>query len=217
MLTAILAQEASPPATTTSTNKPDIKELIKEPGFTNSTGMLMVKISETLWAGKFEVTQDAYQKITGRNPSKFTDGHKPVDSVSWNDARDFCAKLNAAEKQEDMLPEGFTYTIPTEAQWEMLAADAQLKDAVTSEKTSRTGTASAGSLGENRFGLNDTRGNVWEFCLDPQDKSYRVLRGGGWNTSYEPNLRLEFRWYANGPDDRKDNYGFRCVLLPAAR
>lgn len=211
---ATIATPAPETSDTVSTNKPDIKELIKEPSFTNATGLVMVKISETLWAGAYEVTQEEYQKIMGSNPSRFPGARHPVDSVSWNDAKSFCAKLTEAESQEEMLPEGYVYSFPTEAQWESLAAGAQLKDAVTSEKSSRSGTANVGSLAANGQGLYDTRGNVWEFCLDPQDKPFRVLRGAGWNTSYEPNLRTEFRWYASGPDDRKENYGFRCVLVP---
>jgi formylglycine-generating enzyme required for sulfatase activity len=209
-----VATPASATSDTVSTNKPDIEELIKEPGFTNATGMVMVKISDVLWAGAYEVTQEEYQKIAGGNPSKFPGARRPVDSVSWNDAKNFCAKLNAAELQEEMLPEGFAYTFPTEAQWESLLGGAQLKDAVTSEKTSRAGTSTVGSLGANSHGLYDMRGNVWEFCREPQDKPFRVLRGAAWNSSYEPNLRTEFRWYAQSPDDHKEHFGFRCILAP---
>src|SRR5690349_21032757 len=149
---------AAATATTTSTNKPDIKELIKAGSFTNDTGMVIVKISPVLWAGKFEVTQEEYQKIMGTNPSDFKGDRNPVDSVSWNDAVAFCAKLNEAEKKTEMLPEGFVYGLPTQAQWEMLMDGADLNDAVTSEKTSRTDTAPVGSLKPNSLGLFDTRG-----------------------------------------------------------
>jgi formylglycine-generating enzyme required for sulfatase activity len=212
---AAAAQPANT-AAAASTNKPDIKELIKGPGFTNDTGIVMMKISPILWAGKFEVTQEEYQKVMGSNPSDFKGERNPVDSVSWNDSQGFCAKLNEAEKKADLLPEGFVYSLPTQAQWETLMDGADLKDAVTSETSSRSGTASVGSLKPNSLGLYDTRGNVWEFCLDPEDKPYRVLRGGAWDTSVEINLRPEFRWYSNGPDDRKNIYGLRCVLVPGA-
>ena len=214
--TAATNQPAAAAAASTSTNKADIKDLIKAPGFTNDTGMVMVKISPTLWAGMFEVTQEQYHKAMGNNPSEFQGDHNPVDSVSWNDARGFCARLTDLEKKADMLPEGFEYTLPTQAQWETLMDAADVKDAVTSLNTSLSGTAKVGSLKPNSLNLYDTRGNVWEFCLDPEDKPYRVLRGGAWDTYIDINIRPEFRWDSNGPDDRKNVYGFRCVLKPAA-
>ena len=201
-------------ASGSTTNKPDINELIKAAAFTNDTGMVLVKISPTFWAGVFEVTQKEYQKVMGSNPSEFNGDNNPVDSVSWTDARSFCAKLTDVEKKAEMLPEGFEYTLPTQAQWESLVAGADLKDAVISEKTSRTGTAPVGSLKPNSLGLYDTRGNVWELCLDPDDKPYRVLRGAAWNSWIDVNLRTEFRWYTDGPDERKNTFGFRCVLAP---
>jgi formylglycine-generating enzyme required for sulfatase activity len=42
-----------------------------------------------------------------------------------------------------------------------------------------------------------------------------VARGAAWDTSFEVNLRPEFRWYGS-PDDAKNMVGFRCVLAPAA-
>ena len=50
-----------------------------------------------------------------------------------------------------------------------------------------------------------------EFCSGDPDKPYRVLRGGSWADSIEINLRKEFRFYCT-PDDRKNTFGFRCVL-----
>jgi formylglycine-generating enzyme required for sulfatase activity len=200
------------PATTEGgTNEVDLKELLNLPQFTNDTGMIMVKISDAQWAGAHEVTQDDYQKITGANPSSFQGGRKPVDSVSWNDAMDFCAKLTAAEAAKKLLPEGMTYTLPTQAQWESLAAGADLKNAVIGSGTRRASTAPVGSLGATGPGLYDLRGNVCEWCLDPQDKPYRVARGGAWDTFIEINLRPGFRWYA-APGERKNSIGFRCVL-----
>ena len=49
------------------------------------------------------------------DPSQFTDDpNRPVESVSWNDAQEFIAKLNATEP-------GATYRLPTEAEWEYAA------------------------------------------------------------------------------------------------
>jgi len=200
------------PAADGATNKVEIEDLMKLPGFTNETGMVLVKISDSQWAGAYEVTQNEYQKIAGNNPSAFAGGRNPVDSVSWTEAMEFCAKLTEAEKKEKMLPEGFAYTLPTQAQWEGFAASALLKDAVTSENTRRSSTAPVGSLGATPLGLYDIRGNVWEWGLDPQDKPYRVARGAAWDSWIEINLRLDFRWYGE-PTIRNNATGFRCLLV----
>jgi formylglycine-generating enzyme required for sulfatase activity len=184
---------------------------------TNTVGVVLVKISPGLWAGKFEVTQKTYEKVMGGNPSAFGGGDSPVDSVSWNDAMDFCKKLTAKEQDADQLPHGYAYSLPTENQWVKLAGDASLSDAVTSlPPNQHSSTEPVGSLKPNSLGLYDMRGNVMEWCLDSHDpKSYRVLRGGAWDSFVEPSLRIEFRNYAK-PDDKKNDYGFRIVLQAAA-
>ena len=196
-----------------ATNEVDIAELMKLPAFTNDTGMIMVKLSDRLWVSAYETTQDDYKKITGGNPSKFQGARNPVESVSWSDAIDFCVKLTAAENEKKMLPEKFVYGLPTQAQWEALAAGAELKNAVTSSGTTRSGTATVGSLGATGPGIYDIRGNVCEWCLDPQDGAYRVARGSSWQNWIEINLRPEFRWY-EAPEVRKEIIGFRVVLEP---
>jgi len=193
--------------------KPTIKDLMQNDRFTNATGMVMVKISDALWAGMYLVTQEEYGKVAGVNPSHFRNDRNPVDSVSWNDAMSFCSRLVDAEQKEEMMPEGYTYTLPTQAQWENMASGTSLENSVTSLKGTRSGTAPVGSLRANGMGLYDTRGNVWQWCLDPADKPYRVLRGAAWNEWREVNLRPEFRWYSNGPEDKQDIYGFRVVLV----
>jgi formylglycine-generating enzyme required for sulfatase activity len=70
-----------------------------------------------------------------------------------------------------------------------------------------------GSLAPSPGGLYDLRGNVAEWCADPADGTFRVLRGGSWADWIEVNLRPEFRVYA-APTEAKNTYGFRCVLVP---
>jgi formylglycine-generating enzyme required for sulfatase activity len=202
----------SPTVVTNVTNDTNEDLTVKTPGshFTNSVGMELIKVGD-FWVGKLEVTQKQFQKVTGSNPSSFPGDALPVDSVSWNDAVDFCQKLTEKDIKDKKLPDGYYYTLPTEDEWESYTGDASLDDAVTSQNAPRTGTAPAGSLGPNGLGLYDTRGNVMEFCLGDGSKPYRVLRGGSWAESIEINLRKEFRFYCT-PDDRKNTFGFRCVL-----
>jgi formylglycine-generating enzyme required for sulfatase activity len=185
----------------------------KMPGetYTNSLEMEFVKVSG-FWAGRYEVTQKEFQKVMASNPSAFNGDRQPVDNVSWNDAMEFCRKLTETELKEKQLPEGFSYTLPTEGQWEGLVGDANLENAVTSTGGPRGGTSTVGSLAPNKLGLYDVRGNVLEFCLGDPSKAYRVLRGGSWQDRIEVNLRLEFRNYVR-PDEAKDTFGFRCILV----
>jgi formylglycine-generating enzyme required for sulfatase activity len=195
-----------------STNDiPTLKQLMSTNSVvTNSVGLVLVKISPGLWAGKFETTQDAYQQTVHGNPSAFQSAQKPVDSVSWNDAMAFCQKLT--DKEKTGLPDGFSYTLPTQDQWLALMGNAAIPDAVMKLNNGNiSSTAMVGSLGANSLGLYDTRGNVMEWCLDPQDQPYRVLKGGAWDTFLSVNARPEFRWYAK-PDEAKNSFGFRVIL-----
>ena len=47
------------------------------------------------WIGKYTVTQGQWQKVMGNNPSGFKKGDNyPVETVSWDDAKEFIRKLN---------------------------------------------------------------------------------------------------------------------------
>jgi formylglycine-generating enzyme required for sulfatase activity len=183
---------------------------------TNTVGVVLVKISPGLWVGQFETIQSAYQKTMQSNPSAFQGANRPVDSVSWNDAMAFCAKLTTKEQSTKELPDGYSYTLPTQDQWLMLMGDASLKDAVMKLNNGSSSTALVGSLGANSLGLYDTRGNVMEWCLDSNDNSNRVLKGGAWDTWLDINARPEFRWYA-APGEAKNSYGFRVILSGPAK
>jgi len=183
---------------------------------TNTVGIVLVKISPVLWAGKYEATQDAYQKVMDSNPSAFSGANNPVDSVTWSNAIYFCVKLTKKEMASGDLTNGFAYALPTQDQWVRLAGDATLDDAITSLPPKKnSSTKPVGSLGANSLGLFDTRGNVMEWCLDPQDQPYRVARGGAWDTFAEPSTRVEFRNYSP-LDQTANNCGFRVVLEAVA-
>ena len=194
------------PATNTVVEAPKVLAAV----YTNSVGMLMLKVSD-MAAGKYDVTQKEFQKIMGFNPSSFTGPTRPVDSVSWNDALAFCQKLTDADNKEMVIPAGYYYTLPTEDEWESLVGDASLDDSVTSANGDRDGTAPVGSMKPNSLGLCDMRGNVSQWTLGDDSKPYRVLRGGSWQDRIEINLRTIFRTY-EPPDTRANTFGFRVVL-----
>jgi hypothetical protein len=72
-----------------------------------------VRITKPFYLGKYEVTQDQWQAVTGSNPSKFKGPKNPVEQVSWHDCQTFLDKLS--EKQRIA---GVKFGLPTEAHWE---------------------------------------------------------------------------------------------------
>jgi formylglycine-generating enzyme required for sulfatase activity len=164
-----------------------------------------VTISKPFWIGKTEVTQAQYKQITGKNPSRFPGLDNPVDSVSWYDAVAFCEKLTERERQAGRLPEGFEYTLPTEAQWEYACRAGSSTEYCFGDDVGRLDeyawygdnsdkeTHPVAQKNPNAWGLYDMHGNVWEWCsdwyggytpgsvADPQGAdsgTTRVLRGG---------------------------------------
>jgi formylglycine-generating enzyme required for sulfatase activity len=102
-------------------------------------------------------------------------------------------------------------------------ADATLQQAVHNrynpDVPSRHGTLPVGSLGVNKLGLHDARGNVWEWCLDWHDSSQqaRVLRGYSWYNYDRPQVLAVSYRRRNAPDVRSEvGDGFRVVLAVSA-
>ncbi len=189
--------------------------------------------------GKFEVTQEQYQQVMGKNPSEYEGYKRPVESVSWNNAVDFCKKLSQKT--------GRTYRLPSEAEWEYACRagtttpfnfgetitgelanyDASRTYALEAKGLFREETTPVGQFAPNGFGLYDMHGNVWEWCQDTwhknyngaptdgsawidNDNSYRVLRGGSWHSNPE-NCRSASRNYSLSRDGISNDYGFRVV------
>jgi formylglycine-generating enzyme required for sulfatase activity len=142
-----------------------------------------VTISEAFWMGETEVTQAEYQALMGTNPSLFIGVNLPVDTVSWHDARAYCAALTAQEQAAGNVPAGQEYRLPTEAEWEyacragttsefnvgpdLYCANAQFAFSEHSNSSCTVaGPVAVGSYPANGFGLFDMHGNVMEWCLD---------------------------------------------------
>src|SRR5262249_23632724 len=69
-----------------------------------------VTISMPFSIEKYEVTQEQFTAVMGRNPSQFEGPNLPVDRVTWVEADAFCKRLSTLT--------GKTFRLPTEAEWE---------------------------------------------------------------------------------------------------
>src|SRR5262249_13429594 len=81
-----------------------------------------VALTHGFWIGKYEVTQGEYLSIMNSNPSNVQgDLSRPVSSVNWLDATNYCARLTERELAAGRIPLGSRYRLPTEAEWECAA------------------------------------------------------------------------------------------------
>jgi formylglycine-generating enzyme required for sulfatase activity len=140
-----------------------------------------VTLSRGFWIGKYEVTQAEYLSVTGTNPSQFPgDLSRPVSSVSWPDATNYCWLLTQRELAAGRIPAGSQYRLPTEAEWECAAragTSTRFSYGDDPDYASLTNYAwqnfedgltvhPVGQKLPNPWGLYDTMGNVFEWCQD---------------------------------------------------
>ena len=155
-----------------------------------------VTLTQSFWMNKYEVTQGQYLAVMGNNPSFFnglrndidygTDLNRPVESVLWDDAVDYCQKLTRQEREAGHLSEEWEYRLPTEAEWEYscragtttrysFGAAWDCDDGCDfcglldqymwwCGNNEPNGTKRVGQKLPNPWGLYDMHGNVWEWC-----------------------------------------------------
>lgn len=155
-----------------------------------------VTIRKDFYLGTYEVTQDQYARIAGKNPSECSPSGKkkdkvmgldtsrfPVDNVSFDDVISFCQRLSALPEEKRA---GRTYRLPTEAEWEYACRAGTTTifafgDTASSDDANYNGqfpfgaaargqflgrSCTVGSYRPNAFGLYDMHGNVAEWCSD---------------------------------------------------
>lgn len=182
------------------------------------------------WIDRTEVTQGDFERLGGLKTdlNAFFGERRPVENITWFEARNFCALRRAR--------------LPTEAEWEYAARGPDSlaypwgnqwnsNNAVDSGNSDNQ-TADVGSreADVSWVGAVDMAGNVAEWVnsiygeypaetsaiqevdVEPNTENLMVMRGGSWNSSVTANFRASFRnrfkpdyWFTDG--------GFRCVRL----
>ena len=209
-----------------------------------------VTLTERFWIAKTPMTQGAWHTLMGTTVAEQrakgksngevtgTGNDHPVYFVTWEEALAACDRLSTQERDAKRLPDGYLYTLPTEAQWEYACRagtegslnvdDASLQDLGWYAENSVGSTHPVAKKAPNAWGLHDCHGNVWEWCADwyranlgsddATDSTVathgeeRTLRGGSWVSVLENCYSYSRSAPLHGQRDR--NIGFRPVLAP---
>ncbi|MDX2137690.1 MAG: SUMF1/EgtB/PvdO family nonheme iron enzyme [Chloroflexota bacterium] len=178
------------------------------------------------WIDLTEVTQADFERLGGvkANANSFDGDQRPIESITWFEARDFCALRGAR--------------LPTEREWEYAArgpdnlvypwGNTWDEDNVASSGNSNNQTANVGGIPDGRswVGALDMIGNVWEWVSSlylPYDSQedreadtntgtdvQRLLRGGQPSVA-TPNPSATNRIPVRAFFDIGNFNGFRCA------
>jgi formylglycine-generating enzyme required for sulfatase activity len=187
---------------------------------------------------KYEVTQELYEAVMGKNPAKWKGPRNSVEMVSWSDAQEFCRKVTAELRERKLIREGEIIRLPSEAEWEYVCRagtttrwsfgddERRLRDFAWYRGNSKGEDPPVGRKKPNAWGLYDMHGYIWEWCADTWEPSHdgvptdgspraardakeRVIRGGAYDSTPDQ-CRCAYR-VGRPMDFRSDTIGFRCV------
>jgi formylglycine-generating enzyme required for sulfatase activity len=194
---------------------------------------------------RYEVPQNLWTALMGRNPSRWQGPRNAVEMLSFDDAVDFCNHATSRLRAARLIEANQIVRLPSEAEWEYAARAgtttrysfgddvAQLNAHAWSTRNAAGNDPPVGALGGNPWGLHDVHGYLWEWCADAWHDSYegspsdgsawtsggdpmrRVLRGGSWKDTAEKLTSSYRRAAPRGLAD--DAVGLRCVLSEERR
>lgn len=177
------------------------------------------------YMGKYEVTQEEWCAVMGKNPSYWVGAKSPVDSITWYEAVEYCNKRSRMEgltpcytgSRDDIIcnfgADG--YRLPTESEWEYAGRGGTL-----SGNYKYSGSNNPGEVGwyaenstfkneivglkkANELGIYDMSGNLWEWCWDWFDREY--YKTSPWQNPYGPAVGLR-RVMRGGSTFNPENY-----------
>jgi len=196
-----------------------------------------VTLTNAYYLGRYEVTQAQWQAKMGSNPSIYQgqadSPSRPVEQVSWNTIQNFNSatglRLPTEAEWEFACRAGTTTPFHSGPGFPNGTTDDGLVGTIAWFNCNPCPTHAVGTKAANALGLHDMLGNVYEWCSDwygayssgaqtnptgPGSGSYRVLRGGAWNSGFTSYVRSSYRSYY-APGDMSGYVGFRVARSPS--
>ncbi|MBD1865020.1 formylglycine-generating enzyme family protein [Trichocoleus sp. FACHB-46] len=168
----------------------------------------------SFFLSKYPVTQAQWRSVAAMpqvnreldpDPSRFKGDDRPVETINWYAAVEFCDRLSQHT--------GKQYRLPSEAEWEYACRAGtttpfHFGETITTDLANyhdnltygdglkgiyRHETTPVGSFGvANAFGLYDMHGNVWDWCADHWHESYKgvPVDGSAWVKGGDSEFRL---------------------------
>lgn len=187
---------------------------------------------------KYETTQELYQAVMGKNPSRWQGPRNSVEMITWDEANEFCRLATDELRKLELIGAKENLRLPSEAEWEYACRAGTTTDYSFGDAAKNltdfcwfTGNAKGndppvGAKKPNAWDLYDVHGYIWEWCADAWHPNYkgapndgaawnaddareRVLRGGAW-TETADKCRSASRHH-EPVATRTAAIGFRCV------
>ncbi len=189
-------------------------------------------LSPYLGIGIYEVTQEQWESVMGRNPSWKRDNPKnPVENVSWKDCQKFFKKVNDLPEVREA---GVRLRLPTLDEWRFacragssgaygLLSDGKerkLEEMGWYAGNAKNVTHPVGGKQPNAFGLYDMHGNVAEWCADSTFWSRFCLGGCFSDDAGDCRFHSKVRTSARilfgilAPEGASGTIGFRVAVVP---
>lgn len=179
----------------------------------------LIGAGENVWIGRTPVTNldyMAYVSDTETEPpagwieGSFPRGEAeyPVTNVSYYDIQKYCDWLNKND------PDGNTYRLPTEREWETAAGPTPVKAEINCGKSAMKSATPVDyfAMTKSPYGAIDFWGNVWEWTDTPKGGDAYMVKGGSWmSKNFE--CRTEYRKAAAYAREGHFDTGFRLVKI----
>jgi gluconolactonase len=184
-----------------------------------------VTLGKAFKIAKYEVPQNLWEAVMGDNPSKWKGKRNSVEMLSFEDARQFCAKATELMQAAQLIEPSEAVHLPSEAEWEYCARAGTTTTysfgndvKLLNDYGWHTGNAAGndppvGAKKPNRWGLYDMHGYLWEWTEASQTAGKVIVRGGSWKDRAE-DLTSSSRREVEA-NLRDDAVGLRCVLVQA--